>query len=240
MEKRQRVRRKPTKLDREVYMKYGQRGDFSVDELLGDYETVDYNSLREARTDNLELGAESASDLHRVLSGEQLAPPKRRQLSQAEAEAQERFDRLLAAKGVVPREESDSVMMTFTGDEMQESSENSESSEVLSVLSPTPIDWEKQTAHTLAHSSTIAFFGAHSYDEDLDMQLSELFGRDKSMEKWLNIMEARLGTRQHSSIDAGHGQIVHFAYDNYFVALYLIEVMNRRIRLVNYFYIKAR
>jgi len=219
-------RRKPTKTDKAVYMNFGMQGKFSVDDLMVDYQTIDFNNLPEAQAEQVDPEA-AALTLDLLVKYKGNVPA-------------EEWNRAVRAReeGAMPE---GSEMMTFTADEMREpelepclSSDSDE--EVLLTATPHAPDWKRYSAEELRTFPPLTFASALRYDTETNMVIEDMLDLRKSSEQWQKYMSSQLNARYHSSIEMGsEGTVAYFYLQRHFVAMYFSSDNTFR----NYFYLKT-
>lgn len=221
-----RKRRKPSQLDKDVYVNYGMQGRFNVTDLMDDYETVDYNSLPEARAENIdERAAARTLDLLVKYKGR---PP-----------AKEWNDAVREREGAEP--ETAAQQMVFTTDEMElsedgELSDSSSSGDRLSTKTPQNIKWAQYSLTDLSHMPSFTFCGTLQIDGETQMELEGLVGKRKQYDEWLNYLQKRLKARYRNRVQLSEPASVVLAELNaHFVAF----IIGQSGILLNYFHLRA-
>ena len=228
-----RKRRKPTRVDKEVYAKFGMKGKFKLSDLMGDYETIDFNNEVDAQTERVDPVA-AARTIDLLMKHQKTDKFGMTTYNVPTDEW----------KAAVSDREKDLVdqgqMMAFTTDEMDlsehEISESSDSDNALSTKAPQRVDWARYKSTDLAGMPVVAFCGTLSYDSEANMTLETMVGKCKSPDQWKTYMSSRVGAIFRSAVELpDRHTVVHFSLHKLFFALYL----DARGELANYFYLKA-
>lgn len=219
-----RKRRKPTEVDKRVYVNYGLQGKFNVADLMDDYETVDFNSLEEAQAENIdERAAARTLDLLVKYKGN----PPAKEWNEAVRDREQ---------GIVAEQGS---MMAFTTDEMElsegELAQSSDSDEVMSARQPQAIKWQQYQVADLKLMPSVSFCNTLRIDQEAIIELESMLGKRKTPDEWKTTITRRLKADFRNAVELVGGTIVQFRLGMDFLAL-LVAADGE---LLNYFNLKA-
>lgn len=219
--------RRPSKLDRDVYLQHGMAGRFNPVDLMDEHETADFDNLPEAKVQQID--EKSAAVTLDLLM-------KYRKTGVVPVDEWNRAVTQRLGDGVEPWEKTDA--MVFESDEKKDSDEeHSEGSEeVISIFRPQQVSWERYSIGSLQTMPHISFCGALKTDYDIDMSLQSMLSKKKSLDQWKSDADRKLSGKYFTTIDLSEGKsVLIFRIGALFAALYL----QADGRLVNYFYLQG-
>lgn len=226
-----RKRYKPTKTDKSVYVNYGLQGKFNVEDLMDDYETVDFNSLPEAQAENLdERDAARTLDLLVKFRGNVPAREWHAAVRDRGYDVDpELGDSLIAIT-------TDEIQLSSDDEKQKVSLDSSDDDAPLSTMVPQRINWARYAPADLTNMPSVAFCGALRIDSDTEIELQSLMGKRKSPSGWSNHMDKGFQARYRNIIELSGGcTVAHFQFAERFVAL----LFNAEGSLLNYFHLNG-
>lgn len=225
-----RKRYKPTKTDKSVYVNYGLQGKFNVEDLMGDYDTVDVYSLPEAKAENLdERDAARTLDLLVKYRGNVPAPEWHAAVRDRGYDVDPNLGDSLIAY-------TTDEMVLDSDDEQKVSKGSSDDDIPLSPKVPQRVNWTRYALDSLVDMPSVAFCGTLRIDSDTEIELESLVGKRKSPAAWSSHMEKFFQARYRNIVELSDGYTVaHFQFTERFVAL----LFNAEGTLLNYFHLNG-